>query len=425
MSDTGGQPKPNGGPPARAARFAPHPGRCHHRRLEGLYVLGENCAECDVLIVGAGPAGVSTALHLAGADPAWAGRILLIDQAEFPRDKLCGGGITRLGEDVLGGLGLSIPEPRVAVREVQLRHGRRRFALRADPVFHIVRRMEFDHWLVEIARRRHIRVQTATRVQQVTALPEGFEIGTDRGVIRTRCLVAADGACSVVRRKLGWHDHRGRARLLETLSACRQAAAAVERGVAVFDFDATRAGLQGYCWDFPTRLAGQPRLSRGVFDSRLRPERAGVSLRRTLARWTGGQRCTQGVRGFPIRRFDPRATFARERALLVGDAAGVDPLFGEGIAFALAYGRVAARALRDGFATGDFSFSQYREQMAADPVTGQLWMRHRAARLAYRFRQPWLQGLLWSLAPVGLWWLARRNPAYVPVTDPHLVRVHG
>jgi len=48
----------------------------------------------DVLIVGSGPSGASTALHLARRDPAWAGRVVIVEQAVHPREKLCGGGVT-------------------------------------------------------------------------------------------------------------------------------------------------------------------------------------------------------------------------------------------------------------------------------------------------------------------------------------------
>jgi len=43
------------------------------------------------------------------------------------------------------------------------------------------------------------------------------------------------------------------------------------------------------------------------------------------------------LKGHPLRRFHPRGLFSAPRTLLVGDAAGVDPLLGEGISFALGY----------------------------------------------------------------------------------------
>lgn len=48
----------------------------------------------DILIIGSGPSGTSTALHLVKQDPAWAKRIIIVDKAIHPREKLCGGGIT-------------------------------------------------------------------------------------------------------------------------------------------------------------------------------------------------------------------------------------------------------------------------------------------------------------------------------------------
>lgn len=85
--------------------------------------------EVDVLIADAGPAGMSTALHLCQVDPSWAGRILVVDKAIFPRPKLCGGGVTQPGADILAGLGLAFEPTHVAVGEVRLIHGRVAYAL--------------------------------------------------------------------------------------------------------------------------------------------------------------------------------------------------------------------------------------------------------------------------------------------------------
>ncbi|MFW6097498.1 MAG: FAD-dependent monooxygenase, partial [Chloroflexota bacterium] len=54
----------------------------------------QDAIEVDVLIVGSGPSGMSTALHLVQADAGWAERILVVDKAVHPREKLCGGGVT-------------------------------------------------------------------------------------------------------------------------------------------------------------------------------------------------------------------------------------------------------------------------------------------------------------------------------------------
>ena len=68
---------------------------------------------CDVAVVGAGPAGSVTAVHLARAGA----RVLLLDKARFPRDKPCGGGLTGHARAALDGLGLAVRVPHVPCTE--------------------------------------------------------------------------------------------------------------------------------------------------------------------------------------------------------------------------------------------------------------------------------------------------------------------
>ncbi len=67
--------------------------------------------EIDVLIIGAGPAGLSTAMHLMQLDPRWSGRMAIIEKAVHPRDKLCGGGLTQLSFIIMQSLGFNLPLP--------------------------------------------------------------------------------------------------------------------------------------------------------------------------------------------------------------------------------------------------------------------------------------------------------------------------
>ena len=75
----------------------------------------------DILILGGGPAGLSTALHLLQHDPQLAARILVLEKARYPRHKLCGGGLTSDAEVILEGLGLDVSEiPHVDAAEAHL-----------------------------------------------------------------------------------------------------------------------------------------------------------------------------------------------------------------------------------------------------------------------------------------------------------------
>jgi flavin-dependent dehydrogenase len=94
--------------------------------------------------------------------------------------------------------------------------------------------------------------------------------------------------------------------------------------------------------------------------------------------------------------------------LLVGDAAGVDPLLGEGISFALGYGQVAATQLRDAFTRGDFSFQDYRDRVLNHRIGRFLRQRAAVASLIYRIHSPRLLRFLWWYFGPVVGWLAER-----------------
>jgi flavin-dependent dehydrogenase len=109
--------------------------------------------------------------------------------------------------------------------------------------------------------------------------------------------------------------------------------------------------------------------------------------------------------------------------LLVGDAAGADPLFGEGISFALGYGGVAAETISDAFARQDFSFESYRERLLADPLFKQLDIRTRLARFAYLLKYPWLIRLGWRVASAIVRFTRWRDPNFNPTETPQFMLV--
>jgi flavin-dependent dehydrogenase len=89
--------------------------------------------------------------------------------------------------------------------------------------------------------------------------------------------------------------------------------------------------------------------------------------------------------------------------LLVGDAAGADPLFGEGISFALGYGVLAAREIGEAFNSNDFLFRKYRGRVLRSPLGQALLARWIIAHVIYSFKWKWFQVLLWRiLKPVVL-----------------------
>jgi flavin-dependent dehydrogenase len=141
-------------------------------------------------------------------------------------------------------------------------------------------------------------------------------------------------------------------------------------------------------------------MNRGVLDSRARPEKPKADLKEVLSREMserGRVLDDYELKGHPIRWWSSKGRFARPRVILVGDAAGADPLFGEGISFALGYGAPAAEAIVDAFARGDFSFDTYATRVKEHPLFVHLRIRTRLARMAYLLNYPLVVSLGWSL----------------------------
>ncbi|HXI57344.1 MAG TPA: hypothetical protein VNO55_14855, partial [Polyangia bacterium] len=105
-----------------------------------------------------------------------------------------------------------------------------------------------------------------------------------------------------------------------------------------------------------------------------------------------------GARGWPAWAYHPRAQIAAPHLLCVGDAAGIDALTGEGIAVGLEQGIVAADAIVQGLASGDFRFAGYRRAVRKAVVGRELALDRRLASLLYATRgsRLWLSLVLFD-----------------------------
>jgi len=287
----------------------------------------------EVVVVGAGPAGAEAAYHLARRGR----RTLLLERARLPRDKPCGGGLTPKAYRAL-----EIPErlvqARVATTHLQHRGGGRFQVSSAAASIWMVCRRDFDHFLAERAAAAGADLRDGVRVQGIEDTGDGRPplLRTASGTVRAELVIAADGAESLVARQTGLRPPR---------SAAAMVALEVEGAgesplgqTALLDYGLPR----GYAWVFPKG----DRLNVGLtsYDPRLAPR-----LRDLLERFvqTAGVRFHAAPRavGHRIPTWGPGLPLERGRVLLAGDAAGLaDPFFGEGIAYALLSGRLAARA---------------------------------------------------------------------------------
>ena len=358
----------------------------------------------DLIIVGAGPAGISTALHLAQLEPELVPRTLILEKARHPRHKLCGGGLLADAEVILQALGLDSREvPHYDVDWAWFDYNGQGMRMRADKkaayAFRTIRRHEFDAWLAGKARARGFLIQEDTSVNRLSVIGSEVLVETDRGEYRASVVVGADGSKSVVRRLVVPHESTHTARLLEIVTEPRPESSFHVQANSYFDFLYVPQGIQGYTWDFPALENGRPVRVRGIYDSNVLPVKTDISLRDALADEFAhhGYRLEEyKLEGHPLRWFEAKSAFSIPHVLLVGDAAGADALFGEGISIALGYGGLAAQAIQAAFASQDFSFQDYQAGLLRSELGRALRRRTWMAKLYYRLRSGIFQAFFWK-----------------------------
>ncbi|WP_442817376.1 geranylgeranyl reductase family protein [Streptomyces sp. NBC_01216] len=291
----------------------------------------------DVVVVGAGPAGASAAYAAAVAGR----RVLLLEKAELPRYKTCGGGVIGPSRDALPP-GFELPlQDRVHAVTFSLngRFARTRRSRRM--LFGLINRPEFDAGLVEQAQKAGAELRTGVTVSRVE---QHGPVVPDR---RTVAVVLAGGETVLARAVVGADGSAGRIGAhvgvkldqvdlgLEAEIPVPPSVAEDWKGRVLIDW----GPLPGsYGWVFPKGDT----LTVGVISAR----GEGAATKRYLEDFIA----RLGLAGFEpavssghlTRCRSDDSPLSRGRVLVCGDAAGLlEPWTREGISFALRSGRLA------------------------------------------------------------------------------------
>jgi flavin-dependent dehydrogenase len=348
----------------------------------------------DVVVVGSGPAGISTAIHLTKLLPSMRNRLIVLEKEIHPRKKICGGGISAYTDYWLQRLGITLSIASLALKRTRIFFGHDDYVeYRLEPGgLRTVLREAFDEALIREAINLGITVVQNEPVISFSSSGETVVIQTPKRSLTTRVLVGADGVQSIIRRQLYQNERlRGPKNTCSALRFMKRVdgfSRSEQRALeAVIDFSCTfRHGIRGYAWSFPVIIQGQAWLNTGIGDFHA-SQKKGSLLRKILAEFlvAWGISLDEGrIEGCKLRWFHPESIFSANRVLLVGDAAGIDPLFGEGIPFSLGYGQVAASSIERSFTSKDFSFTTYKEQLLGHEVGQELMNRLHWADKLYR-----------------------------------------
>ncbi|MEA5121839.1 MAG: geranylgeranyl reductase family protein [Propionibacterium sp.] len=310
--------------------------------------------DVDVIVVGAGPGGASAARELAadGVD------VLLLEREIFPRYKTCGGGIIGVTRACVPA-GAPIRE-QIYEASFSLRGARFRTQRSNTPFMSTVSRIEFDSWLVDLAKTAGATFRDGCGVRSVEQDSRCVRVRASNGEILTsRFLIDASGTSSRIAKQIGVKLRTIDLGLELELKDNPESSEWRQR--IHLDWGKIPGS---YAWVFPKKDS----LTVGVIARKGTPDQTRHYLADFSKRVGLDSRAVLGTSGHLTRCRDHRSPLGDGRILLVGDAAGLlEPWTREGLSFATRSGslsgRIISQALRED-ARGGAALQLYQDQLA-------------------------------------------------------------
>ncbi|HEV8361145.1 MAG TPA: geranylgeranyl reductase family protein [Candidatus Thermoplasmatota archaeon] len=384
----------------------------------------------DVIVVGGGPGGATTASYLSRAGF----KTLLVDKAKWPRDKICGDAISGKSISVLRELGLdqwverephgkadgvifsapngyavTIPFPK-KIDESKMKDQREHRYIQPG---YVVRREIYDNLLWSYAQKQE-HVTTLEEFKVSDLLWEGPQVvgieGTTKSgearAFRAKVVVGADGALSKVAEKTHSYDFENKAHD-HWIGAFRVYFKDVKGLTDNIEIHFVEGLLPGYFWIFPVDN-GMCNVGAGMIETDLRkPGKDGKkpNMKATSwelmrshpmfkARFEGATEVPGTYAGWLLPCGSERRILSGNGFVLVGDAGGlIDPFSGEGIGNAMVSGKYAAQTITEAFKAGTFSagFFKAYDQRVWDALGHELDTSYKLQQMG---RHTWLLNYL-------------------------------
>ena len=330
----------------------------------------------DVIVVGAGPAGSATAHHLAqtGAD------VLLVEKSAFPREKVCGDGLTPRAVRQLLRMGIDVDAPGwVKNQGLRIVGGGHQLQLpwpdlASYPSYGLVRtRLDFDETLARHAQKSGARLLERTAVTGPVTDAAGQVVGVTARPVDDACrksgdevtytapvIVAADGNSARLALSMGLSKRDNRPMGVAVRTYYTSPRSDDDWLESWLELWAGKPGegdlLPGYGWIFGVG-DGTANVGLGILNTS--SAWGSVDYKDLLSRWLDNtprewgfrdENMTTPVRGAALPMGFNRKPHYTRGVLLVGDAGGmVNPFNGEGIAYAMESGEMAAEVVTQSF----------------------------------------------------------------------------
>ena len=315
----------------------------------------------DIAIVGAGPGGSTAARYLAMKGF----NVALIDKAEFPRDKACGGAIPCNLLETFSYLKSRSQEFIKCIASMGFLHSPdRRTVLKGEIPLAMTLRTDFDNVLLDAAIEAGANAFLGTRVKGLRFAEDKVVIATNQSTsIEANSIIGADGVNSIVARLTALNKKWSSGSLV----ACRVAEIPISPSEIldyygdqhIYHFYSGSWNQIGYGWVFPKY--DTVNIGLGIIDKAARGLPSKFQGFGKLLQQEGVLKVAvdlSATKGALVPVAGPIKSTVCDRCLLIGDAAGmVNPLTGGGIDYAMRTGRIAAKTLINAFEEERFDSS--------------------------------------------------------------------